>query len=99
MSQEERDALFAFIEYVMYNNGGESLDGLGNLFAEGWDDPKKKISEIWTVLSGAWNNMSEEEREEFVDSLGIVIAAIASTAYEYGKEELEKWLEKKKKEI
>ena len=99
MSQEERDALFAFIEYVMYNNGGESLDGLGNLFAEGWDDPKKKIDEIWTVLSGAWNNMSEEEREEFVDSLGVVIAAIASTAYEYGKEELEKWLEKKKEEI
>ena len=60
---------------------------------------KKKIDEIWTVLSGAWNNMSEEEREEFVDSLGVVIAAIASTAYEYGKEELEKWLEKKKEEI
>lgn len=52
MSQEERDALFAFIEYAMYNNGGESLDGLGDLFAEGWDDLKKKVHEIWTVFLG-----------------------------------------------
>ena len=99
MSPEERNALFEFIEYVMYNNGGESIGGVVDLLKNGWDDPKKKVDEIWAVLSGAWNNMSEEEQEEFVDSLGVIIAAFAFTVYEYGKEELEKWLEKKKKEI
>ena len=99
MSQEERDALFAFIEYVMYNNGGESLKGVSDLVTDGWDDPKGKIEKIWSVLSGAWNNMTEEERREFIDSLGVAIAAFVSTAYEYGKEELKKWFEEKKQEI
>lgn len=93
MTQEQRDALFEFVQYLMYNNGGESLEGIGNLFAAGWEDPETKINELWTVLSGAWNSMTEEEREDFLDSLGVLISAVVATAGNYLIDEIEQWAE------
>lgn len=104
MTQEEKEAFFAFVSYLLYNNGGEGIDGLGDLFAKDWKNENgsfnwNKIGEIWDVISVDWKSMTPEEREAFLESLGTVIAAFAATAYEYGKEEVEKWLEKKKEEF
>ena len=105
MSPEERAALFAFVSYLLYNNtekGG--LDGLMELFGENWknDDGSfnwHKLNEIWDVIYADWINMTPEERQAFIDSLGTLVAAFAATAYDYAKEEIEKWIEKKVEEI
>lgn len=99
MTQEQRDAFFEFVQYLMYNNGGESLDGIINLFSKGWNDPKEKINEIWSVLSGAWTEMSEEERKRFLESLGVFLVAVAATMIEKIKEDVEQWVEEQIKQF
>lgn len=104
MTQEEKEAFFAFVSYLLYNNGGEGIDGLIDLFATGWKDENGnfnwgKLREVWDVLSDDWENMSSEEREAFLDSLGTVVGALASTGVEFGKEKIEEWIERKAKEI
>lgn len=104
LSQEEKEAFFAFVSYLLYNNGGEGIDGLGDLFAKDWKNEDGsfnwgKLGEIWDVISDDWNSMTPEERAAFLKSLGTVIAAFAATGYEYVKEEIEKWFERKKEEI
>lgn len=104
MTQEEKEAFFAFVSYLLYNNGGDGIDGLGDLFASGWTNENgdfnwNKLREIWDVISADWENMTPEERDAFLDSLGTVIGAFASTGFELGKEKIEEWLERKKKEF
>lgn len=104
MSQEEKEAFFAFVSYLLYNSGDEGIDGLGKLFASGWKNEDgsinwSKLGEIWDVISKDWDSMSSEERKAFLESLGTVIAAFAATAYDVAKEKVEEWLEKKKQEF
>lgn len=92
MTIEQRNALFDFIQYLMYNNGGESLKGIGDLFTDGWDDPGAKILELWMVFSGALDSMPEEEREEFWNSLGVIVSTLIAEGYDYLTKDLDPWL-------
>lgn len=95
MTQEQRDAIFEFVQYLMYNNGGESLSGIKNLFVAGWDNPEKKLEELWTVLSGAWNSMNEDERKKFIESLGVLISTFVLIGEQYLLEQLDEWIDAK----
>lgn len=94
MTQEQREAFFKFLQYLMYNNGGESLGGLIDFATVGWDeDFGAKWDQVWEVLSAAWNNMSAEEQEAFLNSLGVIISVALATAGDYVMDEIEQWVQ------
>jgi len=99
LSQEQRDALFEFIQYLMYNNGGESLKGLTELFNFDGDDFEKEIIELLLVLLGAWYSMSEEERDRFTESLGIIFSVLKVMLIEYLEIEFKQWVEDEKEQF
>lgn len=100
MSQEEKEAFFKFVSYLLYNNGGDGIDGLGELFAEGWKNEDGsfnwgKLGELWNVISADWESMSPEEREAFISSLGTVTSSFIATTYDYAKDKVEVWFNQK----
>lgn len=97
MSQTDKESFFKFVSYLLYNNGGEGLTGLGDLFVANWKNEDGsfnwgKLEEILDVLSADWNNMTLEEKDAFMNSLGTVVSALASTAYDHGKEAVVTWV-------
>lgn len=110
MSLSEREALYSFVYYIMQNYGdsdenGEPIDGgldkLIDLFANGWKDASGnfnfgKIRDIWNVFYSDYQNMTEEERKHFIDSLGCLLSALIVTTYDYAKEKIELWIEESK---
>lgn len=104
MTQEEKEAFFAFVSYLLENSGGEGIDGLADLFGEGWKNEDGNINwgkfkEIWDVLSENLKSMTPEERAAFFDSLGAVVSAFLVTTYDYLNEKIDDWIEKKKAEV
>lgn len=104
MSLQERQAVYAFISYILYHSGGEGIEGLSKLFVQGWTDDEgsfnqEKLNEIWEVVSSNWEHMSKEQQEELIDALGIIFAALVLTTIDYARMSLEEWVEQKKQEI
>lgn len=97
MTQVDKESFFKFVSYLLYNNGGEGLAGLGDLFIAGWKNEDGsfnwgQLGEILDVLSADWGNMTQEEKDAFMHSLGTVASAFASTTYDHVKDKLETWL-------
>lgn len=106
MSQEEREAFFAFVSYLLYNNGQDEdpIKGLGKLFTENWKNEDgsinwNKLGDIILVLGKDLNTMTPEQREAFFDSLGTIIVSFAAAGVDYLEEKIKDWISEKKREF
>lgn len=102
MSQEEREAVFKFVSFLIYNNGSgtDGIEGLGKLFTDGWTDEdgsfrKEKLVQIITYLTVDLASMSKDERKALGKSVGDIAAALISGTYDYAKDKVEIWFNQK----
>lgn len=106
MDQGEKEALFAFISYLMYenNSGKEGIEGLQKFFTEGFinDDGslnKLKVAQALFLLATDYFSLPPEQREDLRRALGYIVATGLSAGFEYLKESVEKWVEEKAEAI
>lgn len=106
MAQEEKEALFAFISYLMYENdsGKSGVDGLTKFFTEGFinDDGSlntQKVAHALDLLINDYHSLTPEQQEALKSALGKIIAKGLSAGFDYIKESVEKWIEEKTEAI
>lgn len=105
MSPEERDAFFAFVSFLLYHNGGEGIEGLMDFFSKGWIDEegnldKKKLLQVLAVLTVDYHfHLTPEQQESLKDALGTMFSALAVYGVEKVLEDINEWLEDRKREF
>jgi len=97
MSPEERQALYAFVSYILYNSGGEALGGVGALFTQDWKDENgnlraDKLKEVLSVIAGDWGNMTPDQQKAFVNSVSSVVVAAILTKINYVIADVGTWI-------